>query len=570
MVNLFITLVIMLLSLEVFSIENRVRNIDGIEQINGVLKISIIDDQRGTTTPARVEVVGDKGQYHIASDALPIGGDCGDFQSGSSWKPKKYDDSTLLTAVSKFQTTIEAPFTEATHFYTTGTATLVLSPGVYKGKIFKGPEYYVKDFQAEVAAGQTVHKAIKINRFANMPANDWYSADDHLHIARIHKDVNPLILQMMKAEDIHVGNLLQMGRADTFETTPQYAHGKEAIYQEENYLIASGQENLRTHLLGHTITLGASKPIYDKKNYLLYHKAWEEGVDLGGINGYAHYGQARRDLGPDPGLPLVAPHNLMHFIEVLQFNKGHYKTWYDMLNLGFRITPTAGSDFPCASPRLPGQERFYTKVNGQFNYENWLESVRKGKTFVTTGPLVDFKINGQDVGSEIFIEGNQTVTISGKVVFPNTENHLGAVRGLELIANGEVIKRFPRLDDTGNIHFELKHIVKESSWYALRTSGIINLYPSKIPYSTAHTAPIYVTLNGAPPISSHDRAKPIAKNWISSIRSLEARLLEGGFDYTKHTKSISDPVPHVLLNDNKNALHAQINEAIYFFESYLD
>lgn len=88
MVNLFITLVIMLLPLEVLSIENRVRNIDGIEQINGVLKISIIDDQRGTTTPARVEVVGDKGQYHIASDALPIGGDCGDFQSGSSWNRK--------------------------------------------------------------------------------------------------------------------------------------------------------------------------------------------------------------------------------------------------------------------------------------------------------------------------------------------------------------------------------------------------------------------------------------------------------------------------------------------------
>ena len=39
--------------------------------------------------------------------------------------------------------------------------------------------------------------------------------------------------------------------------------------------------------------------------------------------------------------------------------------WYEILNTGFRITPTAGTDYPCVGASIPGRERFYTKVEGQ-------------------------------------------------------------------------------------------------------------------------------------------------------------------------------------------------------------
>ena len=79
-----------------------------------------------------------------------------------------------------------------------------------------------------------------------MPQRGWYSGDDHLHIARPTQDFNPIVSKMMQAEDIHVANLLQMGKVEDFTIAKQYAHGPDSYYQEGNHLLVAGQEN-RTH-----------------------------------------------------------------------------------------------------------------------------------------------------------------------------------------------------------------------------------------------------------------------------------------------------------------------------------
>lgn len=72
----------------------------------------------------------------------------------------------------------------------------------------------------------------------------------------------------------------------------------------------------------------------------------------------------------------MLPQGLVHFIEVLQFNRANYASWYDVLNLGFKVAPTAGTDYPCGDQNIPGHERFYAKVEGDFNYESWLDAVK--------------------------------------------------------------------------------------------------------------------------------------------------------------------------------------------------
>ena len=68
----------------------------------------------------------------------------------------------------------------------------------------------------------------------------------------------------------------------TFEYTSrfhgaiQYAHGPKGVYGEGDYLVASGQENPRTHFLGHTITLGAKSAVHKPEQYLLYRLLWDE------------------------------------------------------------------------------------------------------------------------------------------------------------------------------------------------------------------------------------------------------------------------------------------------------
>ena len=111
-------------------------------------------------------------------------------------------------------------------------------------------------------AGGTVELEISLRRWIDMSQKGWYSADDHLHIARPVPELNPYIARIMRAEDIRVANLLQFGLADRFHNAVQYAHGPEGMYIEGGYILATGQENPRTHFLGHSIILGLHTPIH--------------------------------------------------------------------------------------------------------------------------------------------------------------------------------------------------------------------------------------------------------------------------------------------------------------------
>ena len=82
------------------------------------------------------------------------------------------------------------------------------------------------------------------------------SSDDHLHIPRPSADLDPVIAAWMQAEDIHVGNFLQMGMARDVHLTPQRAFGAASVYESGGTLLIGGQENPRTHVLGHGLLLG--------------------------------------------------------------------------------------------------------------------------------------------------------------------------------------------------------------------------------------------------------------------------------------------------------------------------
>lgn len=546
-------------------------NISASENKNdATLFLTIQDVESKQVVPARIEVIDAKGTSYIAEDAMLIGGDCG-FVPNGVWGEKRYD-GTLKDALSKFSTSIKPPHTETTHFYSSGRSTLKLPEGPVTIKVFKGPEYYVGKAEVKVTAGKVIQKTIKISRMTNFPKKGWYSADDHIHIARAHKGVNPLVLKMMQAEDVHVGNILQVGRAHSFSVTPQYAHGPAGLYQEGNYIISSGQENLRTHILGHAITLGAKEKILEKKSYLNYPKFWQQAVEQGAINGMAHYAMLIPELDSDAGLPLFLRYNLLHFMEVLQFNQAQYDTWYDMLNLGFRITPTAGTDYPCDGSRhmLPGQERFYTQVDGSLSYDKWLESVRSGRTFVTTGPLLTFRINGKDIGEEITLDGPADVIIEAEVIYDSERD---SVYALELIENGNLAYSYPQLDDSGRIKFKIHRRIEETSWLAVRTLHS-KFQPAQASWAAhrteAHTAPIYVNLKNSLPLASHPRTKEIIKPWLAVLDKLAFEL---GDDHIYHLadfneRRLGDPVPREVTLNSQESLLAEVEKAKAFFQSY--
>ena len=62
-----------------------------------------------------------------------------------------------------------------------------------------------------------------------------------------------------------------------------------------------------------------------------------------------------------------------------------FKTYYAMLNCGLKMKPTGGT--ASESTPYPGYGRVYVYLDGDFSYAKWIDGLRRGRSFVTTGPF---------------------------------------------------------------------------------------------------------------------------------------------------------------------------------------
>jgi hypothetical protein len=492
--------------------------------------------------PARVELLDRKGKGHVARDALPI---LREAPRARSTAP--IDGSFEVTR--RFHN----PQTRTDQFYSTGRSTLSLPPGTYRLGIWKGLEYRQTRTELGITAGEPSRLEVELTRWVDMPRRGWFSADDHLHLPRPTPESNAGLQQWMAAEDIHVANLLQMGSSEAFDFAPQYAHGKSGRHGQGHHLLVSGQENPRTHFLGHTIILGTDSPIHYPGEYLDFNKFFAEGRRQGALNGFAHSGQ---HAGAQFGLSFVLPHGLLDFLEVLQFDRGRYDIWYKILNTGFRLAPTAGTDYPWGEGH-PGKERFYTKVGGRFTVEKWIAAVRAGRTFVTNGPMLKFRVNDRPMGSSIELAQPGTVDVVAAVEFDGQRDN---VSELEIIENGVVVRTFPMgRRPASRIAGRFRHDVRQSGWLAVRSVGLKRRQPV-LRQSLAHSAPIYISVANTPPLSRGEEGRRLARSWIVLLDDLEESLSDSNIQGLAE-RAASAPVNVDTIRQNRPNLLNAIQEA---------
>ena len=525
----------------------------------GTLRVSIIDQSSKLPTPARVELLDAKNEAFVAEDALAVGTDAGDRKT--PWQGTLEQDKARLSK------TVNNSNTGTKQFYSAGTFTASVPAGTYRLKAWKGPEYTAAARELTIEPNGSLELTIAMSRWINMPAQGWYGADDHLHISRPLKERDPLISKWMQAEDIHVANMLGFSHSRQLPgvyNTPQHAFGAPGGYQEGNHLLLSSQENPRTHLLGHAIVLGARSYLNFPDNYLLYGPVFEEARRQGALSGYAHYGFR---MGAQFGLAIDLPGNNLNFIEILQFNDGIYDVWYDVLNAGFRLAPTAGTDYPAGDATrvsLPGRERFYTQVEGPLTPDNWLEGVRRGRTFATNGPMLEFRVNGKSMGAEIALSKPASVEIEGRVQFDPARDE---VDRLEVVENGQVVRSVPRDGGAAEIRCRFQHTVQDSGWLALRAVGkkvgerrlFLPRYDFYTLPSLAHSAPIYVTRKKAPGRASQRGGRSSLQTWIARLDDLKARLSDDRLEGL--VRGGPDGVNLEVLQKNRQSLLEAIERA---------
>lgn len=417
-------------------------------------------------------------------------------------------------------------------FYVDAPFEVALPPGEYTVTLTKGYEFLRQQHRVTVAAGRSLRQRYELRRWIDMPSRGWYSSDDHIHLRRSPRE-NPLVTRWMAAEDIHVGNLLQMGDFHTSYFT-QYAFGPAGRYQEGARLISPGQEDPRTPEIGHTISLGASDVVRVRPvdAYYGYDRTFDRVHALGGVTGYAH--QAMTFHGYR-GMTLDVLQRKIDFLELLQFcaPQGPLVTthYYHFLDLGFPLTALAGSDFPwcgrntafgAAEDEGPhiGDARFYTHVGGPLTFDGWMGGVKAGHTFVTTGPMLDLRVDDALPGSTLERRDGDTLRIVVEALGHATDVPL---RDLELVVHGEVVKTVA-VGEAGqsSSRLRLTHDLRVGAhgvWIAARARGG--------PTQVAHTTPVYVRANGqgfANP-ATRDRYLELSEAYLKEI---EADLAKPG------------------------------------------
>jgi hypothetical protein len=381
-------------------------------------------------------------------------------------------------------------------FYVAGTFDLPLPEGKYSIVLSKGLEYLEERQTFQILSGTTTHKTFHMMRWADMPSKGWYSADDHIHIRRSPRE-DSLLLKWIQAEDIHIGVLLKMG--DFWATYyDQYGWGEKGIFTKDNYLLTSGQEDPRTPEIGHAIGLGASDQVRYGNEYYYYDKVFDRLHELGGITGYAHQAESFHGYR---GLMLDGLRRKVDVLELLQFcvaeDPLQTRHYYHLLDLGYAVTAVAGSDFPwCGKDHDTGAPernarignvRFYTYVNAPLSLASWKEAVKKGRTFVTSGPMINFSVNNSLPGDTLRTTKGSLIKITAQAFGHETQVPL---RKMEIVLHGKVLAEVSataarQSSSKLSIDYELQ--AKQGFWIAVRVYAL--------PGQAAHTTPVYVDVD---------------------------------------------------------------------------
>ncbi len=442
----------------------------------GKVRIEVKDARTGRAVPARMGI-------YDASGRTPL-------PSSDSILVHRYADETRLFWVAP---QLLWPSANRQAFYTSGAYEAQMPAGSYQLVATKGPEYRAYTGTIEVNAGQTSIATVSLQRYVDQPARGWYSGDTHLHLMRDQTE-DLAVWTQVAAEDVYVGNLLEMGNIVTTHFR-QPAWGKAGRFARDGHTIISGQEDPRTTQRGHTIHHNLQTPIrLAQDEFFSYHKVFEASHRQGGVSGYAHHGQL---FNGRRGLALDVPFGLVDFIEVLQGGRLDTAAWYPFLDLGYKVNPAAGSDYPYFGPSLPGAERYYVKLDGPFDPDAWYASFKAGYVFVTNGPMLEFTINGQPMGAEIRVAKGARLDLAATAQLNPDVDNLGR---LEVVAHGDVVAT-EQANGQDRVQLRKELIADRSMWIAVRAYGAREPAAqgqAQVLAAVAHSAPIYVVVDGQP------------------------------------------------------------------------
>ena len=426
--------------------------------------------------------------------------------------------------------------TETHYFHTNGTFEVEVPAGKLFLEAVRGFGFVTAGAEVDVRAGATTSVTLQPRQLA-AGLEGWYSGDTHAH--DLHQGrfglTHQTLFDQSVAEDLNVTNVLI--HMDGTRLMGRWADltGEPHRLSTRTHLLQFGEEFRGS--LGHIGMLGIRNyilPLTGGVNNTAYEQTASDSPYLdgaraqGGIAGFMHpYLTAGKDASGWSGslIPVDVALGKGDFYDVASLYSDELASaemYYKLLNCGFRLAATGGTDnFPDVfRDPPPGTDRTYARVDGPLTVASWLAAVKAGRTFATTGPLIDFTVNGLEPGSVLRQPADSMAVAIARVRVTS----MMPIDRIEVIVNGKIAhtasindrpagmpprpprpaanaSRSPGGSTSMGTDFPVQ--LPDGGWIAARVIGPPSKYVGDS-YAFAQTTPVYVQRAGRTFVAQDD------------------------------------------------------------------
>ncbi|MEP7367264.1 MAG: CehA/McbA family metallohydrolase, partial [Acidobacteriota bacterium] len=445
------------------------------------LSVRVVDDATGALLPARIHGLASDGKFYPPADAY-----------------SRLGNASIHT------------------FHTGGQYTADVPPGAMTIEAVHGFDYQPASTTVALTAAHTTSAEIRLKRIANPAASGWFSASTHVHMnygGNLHNTPENLRF-MADAEGMDAVMDLVANKDNRILDHQFFGKDTDTIHFGEEY---------RPPFYGHVFFLGLKdhliSPFTTGYEGTAIESLYPSNTDMfrkaraqGGINGYVHAFAGETDplaatLGVGRAFPVDAALGTIDCLEWSSASRASLMVWHHALNNDLAITPTGGEDSISNLHRtkLVGSVRTYAYTGPRFSLTAWLDALRAGHTYFSTGPLLDLRIDGKLPGETIRLANPAEVLIEGSV------HSIAPLSKVVLYRNGTVFKTLA----PGAFRERVR--VDDSSWFSLYAEGPgYRLLDGEYPQAATNAIRVYVA---GKPIRNAESAQYFVR-WIDRLTAI--------------------------------------------------
>ena len=332
--------------------------------------------------------------------------------------------------------------------------------------------------------------------FPEFRNSNWYDADLHIHALKQNNSLSPAVSAGSIPVEIEAEQISFSSIVDRNGETIPYAEKRELIQATE----------YRSGTYGHYLLLGEHLTVkHHREHYSpekpyplpmqLFNRSKQEGSTIICAHPIPQCAFDDRSSWPGGGyargiLPLLAA-GLVDALSITESSGDREQSkrlWYHLLNMGIKIPAAAGGDICLhTQSQVPpvGTWRTIAAMSDGTGFEQFLAQVRRGRTFISTGPVLTMDIDG-------YLPGDSLPETTGtRTLHIELRHSPEVINTLQIIVDGGIFSKFHINSKQWSLQMQIP--CSQGAWVAVECFGAASwYYPQGL---WAHTNPIYLTGN---------------------------------------------------------------------------